>query len=51
MRRQGWCRFVPLAELSPERFLAELACIEPLRENHLDSLARVLRERLPQLFS
>jgi mitochondrial fission protein ELM1 len=51
MRQSGWCRFVPLAELTPERFASELAAIEPLRANHLDSLAAQLRERLPALFA
>jgi mitochondrial fission protein ELM1 len=51
IRSRGWCRCLPLAELTPERFLAELASIEPLRENHLDKLAGMLRERLPQLFA
>ena len=46
----GWCRFLPLAELTPERFVEELGAVEPLTENHLDRLAAALRERLPQLF-
>jgi hypothetical protein len=50
MRDNGWSRSLPLAELTPERFVAELATIKPLRENHLDRLAATLRERLPQLF-
>jgi mitochondrial fission protein ELM1 len=51
MRAQGWCRFVPLAELTPERFVEEVGRIEPLAENHLDRLAAGLRKRLPQLFA
>jgi mitochondrial fission protein ELM1 len=50
MRAQGWCRFLPLAELTPERFVEALDAVEPLAENHLDRLAASLRERLPQLF-
>ena len=50
MRAEGWCRFLPLAELTPERFVEELGAVEPLAENHLDRLAAALRERLPQLF-
>jgi uncharacterized protein len=50
LRDQGWCRYVPLDQLSPSRFLAELERIRPLDENHLDRLADALQERLPQLF-
>jgi mitochondrial fission protein ELM1 len=50
MRDNGWSRSLLLAELTPERFMAELAGIRPLQENHLDRLAGTLRERLPQLF-
>jgi mitochondrial fission protein ELM1 len=49
MRDNGWSRSLPLAELSPDLFVAELARIKPLQENHLDRLAATLRERLPQL--
>jgi len=51
MRDNGWSRSLLLAELTPERFTAELARIRPLQENHLDRLAGRLRERLPQLFT
>ncbi|MEZ5776140.1 MAG: ELM1/GtrOC1 family putative glycosyltransferase [Hyphomicrobiaceae bacterium] len=51
MQREGWCRFLPIAELSPQSFLSALAAIEPLRENHLDRLARALDERLPGLWT
>ncbi len=51
MRARGWCRFLPLAELTPERFAEELHQVHPLAENHLDRLAGALRQRLPQLFS
>lgn len=51
MRENGWSRSLPLAELTPERFLAELAKITPLQENHLDRLAATLRQRLPQLLA
>jgi mitochondrial fission protein ELM1 len=50
MRDQGWCRFLPLAELEPDRLRAVLAEIAPLAENHLDRLARELEERVPELF-
>jgi len=46
----GWCRHVPILELSPERFLAELDRIEPLKDNPLKELAATLRDRLPELF-
>jgi uncharacterized protein len=51
MRTRGWCRFLPLAELTPERFAVELRRVRPLAENHLDGLAGALRQRLPQLFA
>lgn len=51
MLREGWCRFVSLAELTPERFLAALAEVRPLAENHLDRLASELEARLPTLFA
>lgn len=51
MRAQGWCRFLPLRDLTPELFVDSLGGIEPLAENHLDRLAAALRERLPQLFA
>ena len=51
MRDQNWCRFVPLAELTPERFQSALAEVHPLTENHLDRLAAQIAERLPQLFA
>jgi uncharacterized protein len=51
MRDNGWSRSLLLAELTPERFAAELARIRPLQENHLDRLAGSLREHLPQLFT
>ena len=50
MRDQGWCRFLPIAELTPDRLKAVLAEIRPLAENHLDRLARELEERVPELF-
>lgn len=51
MRDNGWCRSVLLAELTPDRFVAELASVRPLGENHLDRLAETLRQRLPQLLA
>jgi hypothetical protein len=47
----GWYRSLEIAELTPERFLAELAQIEPLKVNPLDQFARVLREQLAPLFA
>ena len=37
MRDNGWSRSLPLAELSPDLFVAELVKIRPLQENHLES--------------
>ena len=50
MVRNDWCRVLPIAGLSPERFAAALAEIEPIKENPLDALAAKLKERLPELF-
>jgi mitochondrial fission protein ELM1 len=49
MLANGWCRFLPIAELTPQRFQAALAEIRPIEENHLDRLATELYERLPAL--
>ncbi len=50
MRTQGWSRSVTLDVLTPQRLQAELAAIVPLQDNHLDRLANVLQQKLPQLF-
>lgn len=47
---EGWCRSLPLAELTPQTFLTALSEVRPLTENHLDRLAMALGERLPALF-
>jgi mitochondrial fission protein ELM1 len=47
---EGWCRTLPLSGLTPASFLAALAQVCPLTENHLDRLAAALAERLPELF-
>jgi uncharacterized protein len=46
----GWCRVLPIAELTPASFASALAAIEPIKENPLDDLATKLKERLPELF-
>jgi hypothetical protein len=46
----GWCRVLPIAELTPAAFARALSEIEPLAENPLDALAGKLKDRLPQLF-
>ena len=46
----GWCRVLPIAELTPDAFAGVLSEIEPLQENPLDALAAKLEDRLPQLF-
>ncbi|MEZ5828263.1 MAG: ELM1/GtrOC1 family putative glycosyltransferase [Hyphomicrobiales bacterium] len=48
--RNGWCRVLPIAELTPDTFATALAEIEPLQENPLDALAAKLKARLPELF-
>jgi mitochondrial fission protein ELM1 len=50
LMRNGWCRAVPIAQLSPETFAQALSEIEPIQENPLDALAAELKARLPQLF-
>lgn len=49
MLASNWCRFLPISELTPERFKAALAEIRPMRENHLDRLGDALAERFPEL--
>lgn len=51
MQKEGWCRFVPLTALTPASFVAALADVRPLAENHLDKLADELARRLPRLFA
>ena len=50
LMRNGWCRVLPIADLTPGSFAAVLAEIEPLQENPLDTLAAKLKDRLPELF-
>lgn len=49
MLSEGWCRSLPLASLTPDRFAAALAGVRPLAENHLDRLADALASRVPAL--
>lgn len=51
MKREGWCRFLPLAELDARSYAAALSQVAPLKENHLDRLANQIAQRLPQLFA
>jgi hypothetical protein len=48
--KNGWCRVLPIAALTPDSLARALSEIEPLQENPLDALAAKLKERLPQLF-
>jgi mitochondrial fission protein ELM1 len=48
--RNGWCRVLPIAALTPDAFADALSEIEPIKENPLDGLAAKLKERLPALF-
>ncbi len=50
LMKNGWCRVLPIAELTPDTFAAALAEVEPLQENPLDALAAKLKRRLPELF-
>ncbi|RMF08433.1 MAG: hypothetical protein D6773_02605 [Alphaproteobacteria bacterium] len=49
MEAENWCRFIPIGELSVERFREALREVRPLAENPLDRLARELDKRLPEL--
>lgn len=51
LAQNGWYAPLAIAELTPERFVAELGAIRPLTESPLDRLAVLLRERLPALFN
>lgn len=51
MTAEGWCRSLPLSDLTPDTFLAALATVHPLRVNHLDRLADALAGRLPALLA
>src|SRR4029078_11655345 len=51
MVANGWCRVLPIAELTPPSFAKALSEIEPPRDNPLDVLAAKLKARLRQLFS
>jgi mitochondrial fission protein ELM1 len=46
----GWCRVLPIAELTPDAFARALSEIEPIEQNPLDGLAAKLKDRLPELF-
>lgn len=50
MQEKGWARFLPLGELTVDRFASELPQLRPPRENHLDLLAGQIRKKLPALF-
>ena len=50
MTARGWCRFMDLNALAPESFMRALDEIRPMDHNHLDVLADVLKEKLPDLF-
>ena len=47
---KGWCRVLPIADLTPHSFADALSEISPLAENPLDTLAATLARRLPDLF-
>ena len=50
LMQNGWCRVLPIADLTPDAFARALSEIEPIKENPLDALAAKLKQRLPQLF-
>jgi hypothetical protein len=49
LEENGWARGLPIAELSPERALAELGTIRPLAEDPHVRLAELIAARLPGL--
>ena len=51
MVSNNWCRFLALADLTPEAFLQAVSDVTPLTENHLDVLADKIAARLPGLFA
>ena len=50
LKRNNRCRFLPIAQLSADRFGEALGEIKPLGKNPLDRLAGELEARLPDLF-
>ena len=46
----GWCRVLPIAELTPDAFARALSEVQPIEQNPLDALAAKLKDRLPELF-
>ena len=51
LERDGWCRELPLSELDTERFATLMRAIFPMAENPQQELARVLAQKLPDLFA
>ncbi len=51
LSKNGWTRQMPIEALTPETLRAALNEITVLDSNPLDTLAALLEERLPQLFS
>ena len=50
MLEQGWCQFLPIASLTPERFEQALTKITAMKESPLDRLAEQLAIACPQFF-
>lgn len=50
LEANGWARSVPIADLTPDRFIALLGSIQPIEKNPLDLLAATLKVKLPELF-
>ena len=46
----NWCRVLPIAGLTAEKFARALSEIKPMQDNPLDTLAAKLKGRLPELF-
>jgi mitochondrial fission protein ELM1 len=51
LRDSGWCRFLPIALLSPAALNAALVEVRPLRESPRERLAEEIARRLPALFA
>ena len=51
MTARNWCRFMGLEMFDAQSFMAALQEITPMSHNHLDVLAKVLMDKLPDLFA
>ncbi|MFD0915089.1 ELM1/GtrOC1 family putative glycosyltransferase [Pseudahrensia aquimaris] len=50
LRSNGWVETLKIEIISDEQIAKKIATCTPMTENHLDTLVKNLREKLPQLF-